>query len=123
MSPTAKKATKPAAPITPHRNEDDFWVEEDGLVEVRLELTFVEDAVVRVTPEVAKRIMDGEFDNQDPDDIPGVDAADLINNTRIELESAYESRPIPPDKTAGIVDGDGGDEGDDEGDDDDDDLI
>ena len=122
MSPTAKKATKPATVVTPHRDEDGFWVEEDGLVEMRLELTFVEDAVVRVTPEVAKRIMDGEFDNQD---------GRHSRRRRGESHQQHSHRarvgvrepPHPPDKTAGIVDGDGGDEGDDEGDDDDDDLI
>ena len=123
MSPTAKKATKPAAVVTPHRDEDGFWVEEDGLVEMRLELTFVEDAKVRVIPEIAKRIMDGEFDNHDPADIPGIDASDILDTIRVEIETAYEGRPAPPEKTAGIVDGDGGDEGNDDDDDGGDDII
>lgn len=104
MSLATKKSVAPGAPITPFRNDDGFMVEEDGLVDMRLELTFVEDVKVRVTPEVAKRVMDGEFDNQDPGDIPGLDMDEVMNTTRVEVESAYEGRPPRPEPGAVAVD-------------------
>jgi hypothetical protein len=91
----AKTETKvgEAPPAPPGRNEDGFMVEDDGLVDVRLELIFREDLKIRVTPDVAKRLIDGEFDNQDPQEIPGVDALGLLDDAIIEVEQAYEGRP------------------------------
>lgn len=98
-----KKSKKPAnksAPAIPDASNDaGFTVEEDGLVDIRLQLTFAEDAEIRVLPEIAKRIMEGEFDGQDPGDIPGVDMADVLNTARIEVESAYEGRPPKPSES------------------------
>lgn len=101
MSPAEKPAKKPAkkpAPAKPFRDDDGFLVEEDGLVEMMVELRFCEDAKIRVTPDVAKRLADGEFDNQDPMDIPGLDSLEVFDNVRVEIEQSYEARPLPPPK-------------------------
>jgi hypothetical protein len=90
----AKPESKVAASSVPDASNDEpFTIEEDGLVDIRLELIFADDAKVRVTPELAKRIMDGEFDGEDLTNIPGVDFDDILNTIRIEVDSAYEGRP------------------------------
>jgi hypothetical protein len=79
------------------RNSDGFMVEEDGRVELMLELSFERDPKVRVSPEVAKRIMDGEFDGQDVTDIPGIEVEDVLNEP-IRLDGVVEVYPPPPDR-------------------------
>jgi hypothetical protein len=76
------------------RNADGFMVEEDGMVEILLEVEFDKDPVIRVSPDVAKRIMDGEFDGQEPSDIPGLDIDDVLN-TPMKVNGAMEVYPLP----------------------------
>jgi hypothetical protein len=93
--PAKRLAKKPAKGSTRARNADGFMVEEDGRVELMFDLSFEKDPKVRVSPELAKRIMDGEFDGQDVTDIPEIEIDDLLN-VPIQLDGVVEVYPPPP---------------------------
>lgn len=97
--PNRQPKKPPRAKPVRARNADGFMVEEDGMVEVMLDVTFDKDPIVRVTPDVAKRLVDGEFEGQDPSDIPGIDLDDMLN-TPMVLGDATEVYPLPPDSSA-----------------------